>query len=145
MLPLIFGKSWKCQIWTHTCSWYLQIDILEMLSCSSTERSFLCLLWKTKMLSDIYRPLLIWWRKRWRRASPRKRYFLIVHEPLVYIEIVQFQEKDCSHFLNQRNDLRSTNTEKRSIASMRTEMVQLMLRSWESWYECWGELESIFK
>ena len=41
----------------------------------------------------IYRLLLIWWRKRWRRASPRKRYFLIVHEPLVYIEIVQFQEK----------------------------------------------------
>ena len=40
------------------------------------------------LLSDIYRPLLIWWRKRWRRASPRKRYFLIVHEPLVY--------RDCS-------------------------------------------------
>ena len=45
------------------------------------------------LLSNISRLLLIWWRKRWRRASPRKRYFLIVHEPLVYIEIVQFQEK----------------------------------------------------
>ena len=101
MLPLIFGKSWKCQIWTHTGSWYLEIDILERLSCSSTEKSFLCVLWKLPVMTYVY--LLAewylfigscWYDEEKDEGGPLQgRGTFSLYMNLLPIEIVQFHEK----------------------------------------------------
>ena len=121
MLPLIFGKSWKCQIWTHTCSWYLQIDIFRKVVMFLYRNFFLCLLWKTPVRTYVY--LLAewylfigpcWYDEEKDEGGPLQgRGTFSLYMNLLTIEIVQFQEKTLLPLSNstqwsQINEYRET-------------------------------------